>query len=70
MLQGAILQAVAASGPEFDEILRQAIELLTRIQEKLKQANPQRPVNGVNFTGGRGPTKQVKSKRGNNIHNF
>ena len=59
-LQRAILQAAAASGPDFSDILCQAIDLLTRVQQKLKQANPKWSANGVNFTDGRGKTKQVR----------
>jgi ankyrin repeat protein/GTPase SAR1 family protein len=60
-LQRAILQAAAASGPDFSDILCQAIDLLTRVQQKLKQANPKWSANGVNFTDGRGKTKQFYS---------
>ena len=58
-LHRVILQAAAASGLDFSGILSQAIDLLTKVQRNLKQANPKRSANGVNFTDGRRKTKQV-----------
>lgn len=60
-LQRAIIQAAAANGTGFEDILSQAIGLLTRVQQKLKEANPQRSADGVNFTGQKLLNKQVNN---------
>ena len=54
-LRQIILQAAATASEEYGIILSQAIDLLSKVQQKLKQADPKRQVNGVNFADGRGP---------------